>query len=140
MRNTEETFERTGMRNAYLKPSIKQIQGFIQNRTNKLWTPETGKVISLEDVKSGFLTRQDYIALLDNCNRILHAENPFSTKQNPSVFMNSVPEWMKKIMCLLNHHTIQLFEDDKQLWVLMKAKSDGKVHVYEFERIGKVDQ
>ena len=101
---------------------------------------ETGKVVSLEDVKSGFLTRQDFIALLNNCNKILHAENPFSKKQNPRVFMDSVPEWMKKIMRLLNHHTIQLFEDDQQLWVLMEAESDGKVYVHEFQRIEEVDQ
>ena len=37
-------------------------------------------------------------------------------------------------MQLLNHHIIQLIDDDQQLWVLMQADSDEKVHVYEFER------
>ncbi len=37
-------------------------------------------------------------------------------------------------MQLLNHHIIQLIDDDQQLWVLMQAKGDGKVYGYEFER------
>ena len=40
-------------------------------------------------------------------------------------------------MGLLNHHCIQLIDDDQQIWVLIQAESDGKVHVYEFERIGE---
>ena len=96
---------------------------------------ETGKVVSLENVKSGFWTKHDYMALFDTCSGILHAENPFSTKRDPNAFMNSVPVWMEKIRRLLNHHTIQLIDDDKQLWVLMKAETDGKAHVWEFERV-----
>ena len=96
---------------------------------------ESGKVLALEEIKSGFLTKHDYIALYDTCSRILHAENPFSKIQNPKAFLNSVPAWMEKIMRLLNHHTIQLIDDDKQLWVLMKSKTDGKAYVWEFERI-----
>ncbi len=115
---------------------------FYPKPTKQVVDSETGKVVSLEEVKSGFLTRQDYIALLDSCNQILHAENPFSKQkqQHPHVFMVSAPEWMNKIVCLLNHHAIQLFEDDKQLWVVMKAELDGKVYVHEFERVEEVDQ
>lgn len=96
---------------------------------------ETGSVVSLEDITSGFLTENDFITLFDVCNGILHADNPFSRMQNPESFLASVPAWMEKIRILLNHHTIQLIDEDKQLWVLMKAKSDGKAHVYEFERV-----
>ena len=96
---------------------------------------ETGDVLSLENITSGFLTKDDYIVLFDKCSGILHAENPFSRSQNPEAFLAQVPAWMEKIRCLLNHHTIQLIDDDKQLWVLMKAKSDGKAHVYEFARV-----
>ena len=97
----------------------------------------TGKVISLQNVRSGFLTKQDFKTLFDSCSRILHADNPFSTKQDPKAFLNSVPGWMEKIRRLLNHHTIQLIDDDRMLWVLMKGKTDGKAHVWEFERIAE---
>ncbi len=96
---------------------------------------ETGQVVSLENITSGFLTKDDYIVLFDTCSEILHAENPFSRRQNPKAFLESVPAWMEKIKRLLNHHTIQLIDDDKQLWVLMKSKTDGKARVWEFERV-----
>ncbi|MXY64675.1 hypothetical protein F4212_01875 [Candidatus Poribacteria bacterium] len=96
---------------------------------------ESDKVVSLEEITSGFLTENEFITLFNNCNEILHADNPFSRTQNPQAFLASVPAWMEQIRILLNHHTIQLIDEDKQLWVMMKAKSDGKAHVYEFERI-----
>ena len=94
----------------------------------------TGKVLSVEHIESGFLMKKDYMRLYDICGGILHADNPFSPKRDPQAFLNSVPAWIRKIMQLLNHHIIQLIDDDQQLWVLMQADSDGKGHVCEFER------
>ena len=97
---------------------------------------ETGRVVSLQDITSGFLTKDDYIDLLNACSEILHADNPFAQKKDPRAFLKSVPTWMEKIRRLLNHHTIQLIDDNKQLWVMMKTKSDGNARVWEFERVG----
>ena len=100
--------------------------------------PNTGKVASLEDVKSGFLTKDDYMTLYDACCSLLHADNPFSPKSKAAErFLADAPSWMEKIRRLLNHHTIQLVDEDQQLWVMMKAKSDGKARVWEFERVEK---
>jgi hypothetical protein len=46
-----------------------------------------------------------------------------------------IPMWMEKIKNLLNHHHVQLFSSKHQLWVVMKAKTDGRVHVHLSERI-----
>ena len=110
-------------------------------RPNKQVVDEvTGKVVSIEDLKSGFLSKDNYMTLLNMCDEMLHADNPFSTKRHAGTiaFMKSVPGWMERIRRLLNHHTIQLIDDDKQLWVLMKAKSDGRAHVYEFQRVNEL--
>ena len=108
---------------------------FYPTPTRQVVDRESGSVDSLEEITSGFLTENDFITLFDICSGILHAENPFSRTQKPEAFLASVPAWMEKIRILLNHHTIQLIDEHKQLWVLMKAKSDGKTHVYEFERL-----
>ena len=89
-----------------------------------------------EAITSGFLSRNEYVELYDICGGMLHADNPFSPKRDVQSFFDSVPEWMRKIMRLLNHHQIQLIDDDQQLWVLMQSADDGNVHVFEFERIG----
>lgn len=111
--------------------------GFYPTPSKQVVDQDSGQVVSLKEITSGFLTIDDYITLIDACSDILHAENPFSRTQNPEAFMASVPEWMEKIRVLLNHHTIQLIDEDKQLWVLMKANTDGKAHVWEFERVGE---
>jgi len=40
-----------------------------------------------------------------------------------------------KIMTLLDHHEMQLAHLDFQLWTLMNAKIDGKVHVTLFQKV-----
>ena len=108
---------------------------FYPKPTKQVLDQTTGKVVSLEDITSGFLAKRDYIRLYDRCGGILHADNPFSPKRDIQSFLDSVPGWMGKIMRLLNHHVIQLVDDDQQIWVLMQAKNDGKAHVYEFVRV-----
>ena len=82
--------------------------------------------------------KREFVTLYDMCGGILHADNPFSQKRDVQPFLDTVPVWMNKIVLLLNHHQIQLIDDDQQIWVLMQEKRDGKVHVYEFERIGVI--
>ena len=99
-------------------------------------SPETDKVVETIPITSGYLSRTDYEALYDECNKILHASNPFSGEQQEiQAFLDKTPEWMKKIMVLLNHHQIQLIDERVQLWVIMQGKSDGKVQVREFGRM-----
>ena len=99
-------------------------------------SPETGKVVEAKRITSGYLSRTDYEALYDECSEILHASNPFSGEQQEiQAFLDKTPEWMEKIQVLLNHHHVQLIDERVQLWVLMQAKSDGKVHVTEFGRM-----
>ena len=97
---------------------------------------ETEKVVSVEPITSGYLTKSDYVELYEIFGRMLHANNPFSPKRDAQSFLDSVPQWMEKIRHLLNHHQIQLLDDDQQLWVLMKSRTDEKAHVFEFQRIG----
>lgn len=96
----------------------------------------TGRVVETKTIDSGFLTKEDYVRLYDACGSILHATNPFAGgERDAGAFLSDTPTWMERIRVLLNHHQIQLLDADKQLWVLMQAESDGRVHVYEFQRI-----
>jgi len=96
--------------------------------------PTTGKVIQVLPVKSGFLTKAEFVELYKACGSVLHAENPFSPRCNFNAFETRIPQWLKKITTLLNHHQIQLLDRDKQLWVVMHGK-DGRVHGCLFQRM-----
>ncbi|PKN39187.1 MAG: hypothetical protein CVU62_03030 [Deltaproteobacteria bacterium HGW-Deltaproteobacteria-2] len=89
----------------------------------------TGKVSELILIESGFLTKEEFPYVYDKCSEVIHSSNPYGSLVNLDEFDNLVPEWNAKIIKLLNHHQIQLIDSHLQLWVLMKSKDDGKVHV-----------
>jgi hypothetical protein len=95
-----------------------------------------GRVIRIEAITDGFLTREDFSNVYNECSGFLHAYNPYSSKfQKLSVQRDNFKLWKEVIIKLLNHHQIQLIDDPRQLWVLMKSVDDGKVHVFEMIRI-----
>ncbi|MDE2942965.1 MAG: hypothetical protein OXT63_01995 [Gemmatimonadota bacterium] len=96
----------------------------------------SGKVTETIPVESGFLTRDECLKLYAKCSNMLHTLGPTS---DPRSFLDEAPAWLNKIVTLLNHHQIQLSDPDIQLWTLMNASSDGRVHVYTFKRIREKD-
>lgn len=97
---------------------------------------QTGRVVETKTIDSGFLTKTDYVRLYDACGSILHARNPFAGGgRDAGAFLSKTPMWMERIRVLLNHHQIRLLDTDKQIWVLMQAEADGRVNVYEFQRV-----
>ena len=131
-----KNFQRDWNAKRILETLDKANPKFYPQPSKQVISSETGRVVEVKSIMSGHLTRTDYEELYDKCSDILHASNPFSTAQQEiQSFLDSVPEWVEKIRVLLNHHQMQLIDEKSQLWVLMQAKDDGKVHVYEFERL-----
>ena len=90
-------------------------------------------------IESGYLKKEEFIILYDRCSSILHANNPFSEgKGDMQMFLSKeAPEWMDKIIVLLDHHHIQPIGDDRMYIVIMEHKKDRNVHMYEFVKIEK---
>ena len=81
---------------------------------------------------SDYLTRDDYILLLDKCGDMLHAANPYSESQPPySQFISEAPEWMRKTMALLNHHHIYPLDTDR-MFVVQMGRPDQNVSLTQF--------
>ncbi|MDE0258031.1 MAG: hypothetical protein OXR82_06535 [Gammaproteobacteria bacterium] len=95
-----------------------------------------GRVIETVSVESGFLTRNECPRLYGRCSNMLHTLGPTA---DPLSFLDAAPRWLNRIITLLNHHQIQLSNPDIQLWTLMNASSDGRVHVYTFKRVREKD-
>lgn len=98
-----------------------------------------GKVERVEAIQGGFLTLSDLKILYAECGRRLHIGNikTLLSGRRPSVDLDQVRAWQDKIIQLLNHHQIQLFHPDYQLWTVMEAKTDGRVHVNLFKRVNE---
>ena len=83
----------------------------------------------LEHIKDGYLTKDEFIKLLDICSDALHIWNPYNPRKRIINFELSVDEWMKKIECLLQIHSMHL-ADSKDYWLVVMGKLQEKVHTY----------
>jgi hypothetical protein len=109
--------------------------GFYPVPTEQVLDSKSGKVLEVRPIAKPCLTKADSAEVCQRCSSILHAENPYGPPKQLPQIEAGIPIWMEKIKNLLNHHHVQLFSSKHQLWVVMKAKTDGRVHVHLFERI-----
>lgn len=107
--------------------------------TRQVIDPETGRVIATKNIKSGFLTESEMENAYDKCSWFLHSQNPFSRPHDVKEFFADLPRLMGRIRVLLNHHQVQLVDEDLQLWVIMNTESEGGVQVSLFKRIDVTD-
>ncbi len=122
--------------------NAKRILGALEKVNPKFYPVPTRQVPISEgrydtpNVESGFLTKEDFIELYDQCSAILHSTNPFSEQDfdAPTFLSKTLPEWMDKVIVLLNHHHVFPVDENRMYIVLMQAKSDGKVHMAEFAK------
>ena len=98
-------------------------------------------VKALHPIASGFLTKDDYALLFDECSALLHARNPFAPGSmiDADQFLLDASSWSQKIKRLLNHHTVRLVDRDYLLAVVMRSReSEGRVTAGTLQRIDNV--
>lgn len=91
---------------------------------------------AIKPINEGFLTRDKFAKLYDECGGILHAVNPFGNKVDYSKYEKVMTNWLKRIMILLNSHTIRLLNDENLYIVHMHEAQDNYVHAYTFAPVG----
>lgn len=98
-----------------------------------------GKVERIDAIRDGFLTLDELKSLYGECGDRLHIGNVRALLNNsrPAVDLERIRIWQGKIIRLLNHHQIQLFDPDYQLWTIMQGKENGLVQVSLFKRVGE---
>lgn len=94
-----------------------------------------GKVLEVKPITSGFLSKKELIALYHETGDLLHRGAMRDYKPRTPGDFQKILATLEKITTLLNHHQIQLSDPDYQLWVLMKADVDDKVHAYVFRKV-----
>jgi hypothetical protein len=109
--------------------------GFYPIPTKQVRDEKTGKVLAVQPIAKPYLTKADFETVYQECSGLLHAQNPYGIPRQLPQIEASIPEWLEKIKNLLNHHHVQLFNSTHQLWVVMRAESDDRVHVHLFQRI-----
>ncbi|MBD3612385.1 MAG: hypothetical protein HUJ13_08260 [Hydrogenovibrio crunogenus] len=93
---------------------------------------ELGITSHLIDRNNDYLTKEEFIKIYKKCGAILHASNPLGRKIRYEYYKKNIPEWVQKIMNLLNNHQIKLIHHNGFYLIHMKEDRDDKVHFYEF--------
>lgn len=82
---------------------------------------------ALENGEDTALTISEFEKLFDDCGIYLHVPEPFKVK--PEKILSFTPDqWIKKIVLLLQNHTIYLVDDNRKWFVRMNG-DDGRVEV-----------
>ncbi len=89
-----------------------------------------------QELKEGYLTKEDFLKVYEKCGKIMHADNPFGSKTDLDYYEKQIDIWINKIIRLLNSHLIKLVDDTNLYLIHMQEERDDKVHVYTFELVG----
>jgi hypothetical protein len=96
----------------------------------------SGKVVEVVNVVEPHLNKKELQRLYGECGDFLHRGNIEQIMKGSKLpDFTRITEWVEKITTLLNHHQIQSIDPERQLWVLMQASVDGRVHASEVERV-----
>ena len=90
---------------------------------------------NLVEKTTEFLTLDKYTKLYNLCGEVLHTDNPLGKQTDHDKLLQDGSVWQELIMNLLGCHKIILVGRDGFWLVHMHESTDGKVHMYEFERI-----
>ncbi|MDF1762760.1 MAG: hypothetical protein P1U57_05060 [Oleibacter sp.] len=100
-------------------------------RVNKDFYPvplqQTSAGAPLENVRSGFLTKDDFVFLYDVCSKVIHSKNPYSEIHKIDIKM-SVDDWMHRIASLLWFHQIKLVDSEASWLVYLMHPETNKSH------------
>jgi hypothetical protein len=91
---------------------------------------ETGVLVSVEDIHTGFLTREDLPRLYALCGNELHCGDlrKVGRYPRPENSQKEILYWYEKVLNLLGNHKIKLFNSTHEIWIGMQERTHGKVH------------
>jgi len=98
----------------------------------ELPSTEPGVKNHLEDLKDGYLTKDEFVAAYKKCGGMMHARNPYGSKTSHHYFEKALPSWREKLIKLLNNHMVKVLGHPGFWLVHMYEDRDNEVHCYEF--------
>ncbi|HTF19704.1 MAG TPA: hypothetical protein VK658_16640 [Chryseolinea sp.] len=112
--------------NFYPRPSTQTV------KTSK----DGQKYFDLKEISTGFMKKEDALKIYEKCGGILHADNPYRGEKNIKDIRNQFPTWLKRLMILMNHHSIMPI-DGTIIVGLMKGSETGRPHASHFGQLNE---
>lgn len=68
--------------------------------------------VNMEERKEGFLSKNEFVVVYNECQRFLHAEYPFNDGQDYELYFNKLGKWVNLISGLMEVFTVKLLNPD----------------------------
>ena len=109
---------------------------FFPKPINEIPSGVPGVKNEITNVEDGFMTRDEMLEVHNRCCDFLHAPNPFAEERDYREFLRQAPNWMTRIMKLLNSHIIRLLDDDIFYIVHMREDEiEGRPNMHLFQKL-----
>jgi hypothetical protein len=89
---------------------------------------------SINNIKSGFFTKQEIVDAYNLCSKYIHAKHPFSDNRNLDIIREVFSNWWHSISLLLNVHLIQLYDIDKQFLATCYMTTESPMYMLYLKR------
>jgi hypothetical protein len=97
---------------------------------------ESGKqIVELQNITSGYLTKEDAIEVYNICSSVLHEWNPYTEKKDINMIYDKFTDWGNKLVTLLSHHTIMLGPKRLMVAAEMQSRLTGKPKAFLFSQM-----
>jgi hypothetical protein len=87
--------------------------------------PDERGVLNIKRIVGGYLSEEDFIFLYDKCGKLLHAPNPYSSREKIDLKL-PISGWVERIYNLLNIHQVQLVDESTTFIVYLDHPETGK--------------
>jgi hypothetical protein len=94
-----------------------------------------GILLKHERITSGYLTKETFVKVYQECSEFIHTKNPFSKADhfNFQERLDTFAQWRNQIIGLLNLHELHLFSDSGMAVCSMNDGGTNHVKVYRFQ-------
>ena len=111
---------------------LKRLHPDFYPRPVDLGASESGQEPS--ERTEGYLSEDKLVEVYGRLGNILHAENPMGNETNYRFFIDSVPDWVSKVMNLLECHKVYLYHRPEEFYLIkMSGDVDGELMPIQFK-------
>jgi hypothetical protein len=107
---------------------LEQLHSNFYPRPGKQVLDSNGKVKEVIPIVDGYLTKPNLLKLYRDCGELLHRGTMRTIRDRTTSDFEKIQHTVSEITTLLNHHQIELINSNYELWVVMRASKDDKVH------------
>jgi len=116
---------------------LKQLKGvnadFYPKPIVEIPSKRPGVKMDWAPMSADYLTEVEFVKVYEKCGAIMHWGNPFGSQVDYAYYRKQIPIWSRRVVNLLNSHTIRLVNDERLFLIHMKEDTDDEVHYYTFE-------